>query len=436
MATVRWIANAVTRAQVNTLTVSGTPAAGNTAAVTINGKTITYTVVTGDTIETIASELAALLRASEDGEFQLIVWTVDDAVITATAATAGVPFTTTGSGTLSVSSTGGGATTLTAASVQTNSSPNDAANTANWSGGSLPVNSDDVIIENTSQPLWWNLSTAISGVTLTSLKIRDSFAPSEQSWIGLPINHPTLGFREFRGSELTLTGATTLEINLANGAPAGAIQINGGSAASTIKITGSGSGAIGDEAVYWRGTHASSNAIEVFGGSLLIAPLLYSSTGTAVCETIKIISGAVRLSSGVTVNVSADLTDSLLDSRVTIPTFAMNGSSEATFRDAAACGTAMSIDEGVVFWNSSGNISGTLSIGSDGVIDFSGSKATITVGSGAGTVVLAEGSSYIDRQKRTIASWAATTVLLDRTSLAKVNIDLGDNLYIDAAVGP
>ncbi len=143
--------------QKGTITVSGTPAAGNVATVTINGKSITYTVVTGDAIADVAEGLAALLRNADDGEFSLLTWTVSAAVITHESAEAGVPYTATGTGALTVASTGGGATTLTAASVTAFSSPNDVANTANWSGGTLPTAADLVVVENTAEPMLWNL---------------------------------------------------------------------------------------------------------------------------------------------------------------------------------------------------------------------------------------------------------------------------------------
>lgn len=435
MATVLWIAAQMRRAQINTITVSGTPAAGNVATVTINGKSVTYTVVTGDTTTTIAEGLADLLRATDNGEFKLITWTNDAAVITATAADPGVPFTATGGGTLTVASTGGGATTLTAASVQTSLSPNDAADVLNYSSGALPSGGDTLIIDG-PEGIYWNLS-ALSALTIL-ITVRSTFQPTDRTcWIGNHTWHPDLDFREFRGTELTLTGITTLLIEMPAGAPAGAYRFNGGSATSTVRILGAGDGIIGQESVHWRGTHATTNAIEVYGGSLLVDPQHFSATGTAVFQTLKCINAAVRLGAGVTVNTSADLRDSVLDSRVTVPTHTQNGpASTAVYRDAAEVGTAMAIDEGTLFWNSSGNIDGTLNVGSDGIIDFSGAKSAITVGSGTGTVVLEEGATYIDREKRTIASLGADTMLLQRTNMDRVNLDIGDHFYVDFAVGP
>jgi hypothetical protein len=429
----RWIGGQVSRVQINTVTIGGTPAAGNTVGVTINGKNISYTLVTGDGTTEAATGLTNALRSAVDGEFQLVSWTSSAAVITATSATAGVPFTATGGGTLTTTATGGGAT-ATAANVQAFLSPADVSDVLNWSAGSLPVAADDVIVDAVDQPMLWNLS-ALSGVTLNSFKVRDSFAPNAPSWIGNAVIHPTLDFREFRGTELVLQGITTLEINLNAGAPAGAFQFNVSAAQCALKVTGSGPSSVRQECVYWRGTHATLNTLQVYGGSVAISPLIYSSTGTAVFQTAQVISGTLRLESAVTVNTSATLQDSILDSRVTIPTLYIAGAnSQVTMRDAAAV-TTLSVDEGAVSWLSSGAIP-TLKVGSAGSIDFSGSFTAVSVGSGDSTVTLDEGASYTDPEKRTFPFGTAKTLLLNRTGLAGVTLDFGEHIAVQVNLGP
>ncbi len=427
MATVRWTPLASRRSQVGTVTVSGTPAAGNVATVTINSKSVTYTVLSGDAIADVAASLVALLRAAPDGEFQLITWTVDAAVITATAATPGVPFTVTGGSTLTVASTGGGATTLTAASVTTNSSPNDVANVLNYSSGALPSGADTLLVHDTDEPMRWNLD-ALAALTLTVI-FRDTFQPNTPCWVGNPTNEPTLNFREFRGTELSFTGTTTLEINLPSGAPAGAFRINSGSAQSAVKIFGDGSGTLGQEAVEWRGTHAS-NAVTVLGGSLAVHPLIFSSSGTAVFLTLNAINSAVTLGTGVTVSTSAYARDSQIDTRVTIPTFTMDGSSSAgVFRDASACGTAMDLKAGTLLWNSSGGITGTLHVESEATISFANAKTAVTVGGATGTVILEEGATYDDPEKRTFP-WTNVDTVKINGDMNKVTINGGAGLSI------
>ncbi len=431
--TLKWIGGQISRAQINTITVSGTPAAGNVATVTMNSKSITYTVLTGDAIADVATGLVALLNAAVDGEFKLISWTSSAAVITATAATPGVPFTTTGGSTLTVASTGGGATTLTAASVQTNLSPNDVNDTANWSAGALPAAGDTVYVENTDQGMYWNLS-ALSAITVAVLKFRNTFAPTDrQCWVGNPTIHPDLNFREFRGTELTLQGATVLEVDMSDQAQAGAFRFNVSAASCALKVLGSGGGTIGSEQVSWRGTHATTNAIEVYGGSLVIDPIHFSSSGTAVLQTIKAISAAIRLEAGVTVNTSADIRDTTLDTRVAVPALTLNGEDcAAAVRDAATC-TTLIIEAGSVNWISTGTIS-NLKVGSGGAISFDGGKGAVTVGSGTDTAVLQEASTYIDRNQRTLP-FGANYFLLNRCGLAGVTVDFGEHIRLHPVAG-
>ena len=91
MATVVYIANARTVAQVIRYTVTAV-AVGSTFTATINTKVVTYTVVTGDTTSTAAAALVALLNAALDPEFALATYSVSANIITATAATPGEPF--------------------------------------------------------------------------------------------------------------------------------------------------------------------------------------------------------------------------------------------------------------------------------------------------------------------------------------------------------
>lgn len=100
MSTNLWLGSAPAVAQVNTITVGGTPASGQQYAVTINGKSVTYTATGGDTNITIATALQLLLAASAIDEFNDATWTnPSNAVILGTSRTAGQPFTSTSSAT-------------------------------------------------------------------------------------------------------------------------------------------------------------------------------------------------------------------------------------------------------------------------------------------------------------------------------------------------
>lgn len=193
MASVAWVGNGQNIAQVTTLVVNAV-AVGGTLSATINGKSITYTCVTGDTTATAATNWQALLTASDvPPEFGEIDWTVSGSTITATAGTPGTPYT------LTKSQSGGATCTLT--TTVANSSQSDLTNAANWNRlgiPALPTTGDDVIIANTAVPILWNLD-GLSGVLLNSWTRYQSFTGT----IGLPENNP-LGYVEYRPTYLEL----------------------------------------------------------------------------------------------------------------------------------------------------------------------------------------------------------------------------------------
>ena len=86
---ISWLARALARAQVDTLTPGGTIEVGDIFIVTINGKSISYSA-TGTTVASVCTGLHALLAASTIPEFVEITWTDSTTHITATSATAGV----------------------------------------------------------------------------------------------------------------------------------------------------------------------------------------------------------------------------------------------------------------------------------------------------------------------------------------------------------
>src|SRR5579864_1437670 len=95
MATNRWTGNAATIAMVATITITADDV--NTAyGVTINGK-IVAVFGSGTGTSNTAAALQSALAASAFPEFTEITWTVANAVITATAGTAGKPFAATSS---------------------------------------------------------------------------------------------------------------------------------------------------------------------------------------------------------------------------------------------------------------------------------------------------------------------------------------------------
>src|SRR5262245_49483736 len=130
MSTIRWRGDAPAVAQVQTITI-GVNDVATAYKVTINGKTVPVPGNAGGASATASDLASALKAATVPPEFAEIVWTVNAAVITGTAAKPGRPFS------LAVS-TSGGTGTISTAVTNAGSGPNDAGVAANWSGGALP----------------------------------------------------------------------------------------------------------------------------------------------------------------------------------------------------------------------------------------------------------------------------------------------------------
>lgn len=288
MATTQWVGNGQNIAQVSTLLVTAVSVGGTLSAI-INGKSITYTCITGDTVSTAAAAWQALLSASGvPPEFSEITWTVSTATVTGTAAVAGTPFT------LTKSDGGGSTCTLTA--VTANSSQSDVNNAANWlrSGvASLPQNGDAVVVADSSVPLLWNLSS-LSAVQFASFSRYQSFTGT----IGLPENNP-LGYYEYRSTYFQFSSSVgqlpvTLGIGTGNGPSRE--RYNVGSVRTDFNVIASGT-PTDDYAIRILGTHAN-NTVKVIGTSVGIA-MLAAESSTVDIATVDG-GGTLDLGSGVT----------------------------------------------------------------------------------------------------------------------------------------
>ena len=206
MGTNRWKGDAPAVAQVITLTV-GSSTAAQTFITTINGKSITYTAGGAETTTTIATAIQALLQASTIAEFKEVAWTTATSVVTGTAATAGVPFV--------VSKSGTG--TYTLATTVASSGPNDASTLANWSTGALPANTDDLLIDGGSDILY-GLNALSAPVALNTLRIKASFTGN----IGLPYFNAA-GYVEYRTRFFPV--ATTVPVTIGEGAGTGPTRV-------------------------------------------------------------------------------------------------------------------------------------------------------------------------------------------------------------------
>lgn len=255
MAVYNWLGRALARAQVDTITIALTWAANDTATVTINGKSCTYTA-TGASTTTIATGLYTLLAAMTDPEFTAITWAnPSNGVITATSATAGVPFiltateTTAGNGTCS-------STTTTAAT-----GPNHWNDPVNWDQGANPGNGDTANVNLSLNSVSYGLDQ--SAVTLASLFVYSTSVT--QNTLGLPQSNAA-GYTEYLEQSLKI-GATASVID----ADSPLVKINFGSVANAMEVRRTGTSSNPPiPAVLIKGTNAA-NTIDVVNGNVGLA---------------------------------------------------------------------------------------------------------------------------------------------------------------------
>lgn len=271
MATIFWRGDAPALAQVSDYQFGGTWEADDSITLTINGKTVT--VVAGSaTIATIVSNIVSAfnsLNAEIYPEFAEITASVSptgSAYLRLTADEPGKPFaitvTTTESG-------GGAADSQTIGSeiiVQASRGPSHADDPLNYSGGSLPANSDTLVVTDSSASLLYGLGS-LSSVTLDALLINQSFSGD----IGLPEYDADNDYYQYRERYLCVS-ATSVVIGAGEGQGSGRIRLNLGSNQTSVVVQNSGqSSQFGRRSIAIKGTHAD-NEINILKGSVDIAP--------------------------------------------------------------------------------------------------------------------------------------------------------------------
>lgn len=399
MATVLWRGDAPAVAQVNTVTPANV-LVGNTFTVTINGKSITVTATVA-TVANVTGLLAAAIAASTIPEILELTATDNTTNVLLTANTAGIPFTQT-------SSASGGTATNTTATATASAGPNDWSVAANWSGGAVPVDNDDVYI-NADVPILYGL--AQSAVTLTSLTFGDTFA----SDVGLPITNPA-GYFEYRPNRLAI-GCTTLTTY----SNSGRIRIDPGSHTTTING-------------YNTGSPTDTAAFDVKGsGSIYTTNLLKGSYGFALEPGHVAAMTTTRI--GYIGNVSGDVT-AIFGSGCTVTTLNQEGGVVTMYCGAttvtmtggsltpigAGAFTTINLEGGTLYYRSTGTIT-TLNVGTGATVDFSQDLRARTV---TNCTIQATGT-LIDTFK-TVTFTNPFTV--NRCSLAEVTLDLGTNFTI------
>ena len=165
----------------------------------------------------VAAAVQVALAASTIPEISEITWTIDTATITGTGQDDGTPFVCTfatadnGGAADSQTIEGGTSSTGTAATVGTG--PNYADNTANWLGGALPVDGDDIVIRRPISILY--SLDGLDDVTPATLRVYSEFWASNAT-IGLPEIHGSgaNAYVEYRDRFLKFLGATLAEIGI------------------------------------------------------------------------------------------------------------------------------------------------------------------------------------------------------------------------------
>lgn len=288
MTTAYWSPNQAAVPQVETYTFTAPSSVGNWYMATINGKTVTYTSISGDTAATVATGLYDLLSQNSGVPPELLEITFanpSSGVVTATAKVAGTPFANV-SGTSAglVLSTGNGlANGITTAHTTANKSPSDVFDAQNWlrvtapapGVRAIPVNGDDVVVSNTNVPMLWNLDqlAAVQFATYTRWQ-------TMEGEIGLPENNPG-GYSEWRATYFKFSGPT-------GSVPAGGLQMflgqgpsgngpgreryNVGSSPTTLTVAAAGQ-AIDEYGVRFLGMH-TANAITLLGDVSLALAML------------------------------------------------------------------------------------------------------------------------------------------------------------------
>lgn len=258
-----WLGTAPAVPQVTTVQVTSY-AVGTTYKITV-GNVVISTIAAGS-VNATALALATAWNASTHPFCTAVTAAaVSTDTVTLTADTAGVPF-------VVVSSVSGSTGTIGAASTGTaNAGPNDWSTAANWSLGTVPVNSDRVFIRNSDVSILWGL--AQTAVAPSLLQVDYSFTGT----IGLPYNQFTTAegstddtAYEYRTTYLGI--ATTIlrigENFFTSGAGGSSlIKINTSTANCAGMVFNSGTSSDGLPPIRLKMNHASGT-LKVYGGEV------------------------------------------------------------------------------------------------------------------------------------------------------------------------
>jgi hypothetical protein len=393
--TVYWSPNQASVAQVESYTFSAPNNVGNTYNAAINGKTVTYASVSGDTAATAATALYNLLNQSssiptELNEIQFA--NPSSATVTATAKVPGVPFANVPGTSLGlVLSTGNGLTNgITTTHTTPNSSPSDINDLQNWvrvtppapGVRQLPQSGDLMVIANTSVALLWNLDQ-LASVQLGSPFIRwQSFTGT----IGLPENNPN-GYAEWRATYFKIGGplgsvpAGGLQMVLGQGSTGSGPtreRYNAGSNLVTLTVLAAGQ-AQDEYGVRFLGVH-TQNTVTLLGGVSLGVAML---TGEIANLSDVTVDGSATLGIGLGVAWTSGSELTMLGGSAILnsapPTLALANGAQATIATDQLTWPAITAQNGCAMTWLAGGIITSLTLSTSSTLDKSQDARQLTI---------------------------------------------------------
>lgn len=403
MTTAYWAPNQALVAQARSYAFTAPSSVGNTYNAAINGKTVTYTSVSGDTAATVATALFNLLNVSTGigVEFTEILWAnPSDGVVTATALVPGTPFAgVTVNGVANqglVLSTGNGlANGITTTETAANASPSDVFDAQNWLRADLtttpptltravPVTGDDVVVANSSIPLLWNLDR-LAAVQFATYTRPQSFTAQ----IGLPEVNPG-GYSEWRATYFRFSGpigsvpSGGLPMVLGNGTGAGPSRERYDLQSSPYTATILAAGSPADEyGVRLLGQHTAST-FRLMGGVSLAIAMLPGEKANLASSTVD---GGGALGIGPNVTWTAGSTLTMLGGSGNLAsapaTLALSNGTQVVFSEPALQSTttwaAITAQGGCLLTWLAGGVITTLTMTTGCVLDKSGNLSLLTI---------------------------------------------------------
>ena len=424
MPTAEWSPNQAAVAQVETYTFTAPSSVGNTYSAAINGKTVTYTSVSGDTAALVATGLFNLLNVSTGIAPELTEITFanpSDGSMTATAKVPGTPFANVpGTSAGLVLSTGNGlANGITTVHTTANKSPSDVFDAQNWlrfTGSfptsvpgvrAIPVNGDDVNIRNSSVPMLWNLDQ-LAAVQFNTYTRWQSMIGA----VGLPENNPG-GYNEWRATYFKFVGpqgsvpSGGLVMVLGQGAGAGPPRerYDTQSQKTTLDILAAGQ-AVDDYNVRFLGVH-TENTFRVLGGVSLGVAVLPGEIAGLSSSTLD---GNSSLGIGPGVTWTAGSTLTMLGGSAVMhsppATLTMSNGAQVVFAEDELTWATITAQGGCVLtWLAGGTIT-TLTLTTGSVLDKSADLRPLTI---TNSTIDGDTCSFIDPNNA--ITWTnATTV--------------------------